>query len=763
MALRVLFLNPEAALGGAERCLEDLAVSFTQRPEHEVICSALLLSPGPLADRLRKAGVPTEVFALPEFWAGLGEKGQPGLWKRPRFLLTQLLSLWRWSQVLKQRVAQLSPDVIHSNGIKTHLLWGLATLTSPLTNGRGDVPVVWHVHDFLTSRRFSRALLRFFSRKAYAAVANSTATLERAQSVLRCALLRIYNGVSEEPSSIKRPTELASCRIGLVATYAKWKGHDLFFEAIAKLKKQKKTKGLKFYVIGGPIYRSAGSQWSEAELTAQIAALEVDELVKLVPFTESQDELYAGLDIVVNASTAPEPFGRTVVEAMARGKAVIVPRHGGITEIARHEMEGLHFAPEDAFDLAAAIERLAAEAPFRKRLGAAARERVAQAFSTPALLPRWRDLYRQAVGLDASPTVLVATGFPEDGWHSMRNVALNLFGSFENETALGWTPHLFGPSLGRAPRLWDRRLRYPAWMPERDVLVLLDHSYADCIVALRSKFKIIIVAVNDFYFLHTKHWANAVVRNRILEGLKLADVRIAISESVREEGKKYGVQIEETILYGAEPPPRSTEAIERLHGCLVHVGGTAPRKGVEKLFSVLKALPETFFLVQVGSPFTAEQRARLKRMRLLSRVRETGFQTTAQVWDWYRRAHAVVIPSLYEGFSLPAVEARRTGAPVFLNEGTPAYEVLREDPGTVALPFTAVGRGGADGRAALDAVVSHMLKTGPRDIPFALGTYFDWTRVANDYADVIENFMAPHPALSSRHRKPDNARRRSAK
>ena len=658
MALRVLFLNPEAALGGAERCLEDLATSFADRPELEVTPSALLLAHGPLVDRLRKAGVPTEVFPLPEFWAGLGEKGLPDLSKRPWVIAAHLVDLWRWTNALKQRAAELTPDVIHSNGIKTHLLWGLATLRAPLANGSGNVPVIWHVHDFLTSRRFSRALLRWFSRRAYAAVTNSTATLERAQSVLRCSLLRIYNGVSaidiNRASTVKRPTDLASLRIGLVATYAKWKGHDLFFEAIAKLKKEKKTKGLKFYVVGGPIYRSAGSQWSEAELNDHIAALDIEGLVRLVPFTESQEVLYAGLDVVVNASTSPEPFGRTVVEAMARGKAVIIPRHGGITEIARHEMEGLHFAPEDAFELAAAIERLADDALLRKRLGAAARERVEQNFSTPTLLPRWRDLYRQAVGLVASPTVLVATGYPEDGWHSMRNVALNLFHSFENEMALDWTPHLFGPSLGRAPRLWDRRLRYPAWMPERDVLVLLDHSYADCIVRLRSRFKIIVVAVNDFYFMHTKNWRNAVVRNRILEGIRLADVRVAISEAVREEGKRFNVDIGEVILYGAEPPPQSSltaEVIERLHGCLVHVGGTAPRKGMENLFPLLQALPETYFLVQVGARFTPEQKAKLKSMNLLSRG---GTSPILARWSESRSPARAIAGSCFS--ALPSVQ-----------------------------------------------------------------------------------------------------------
>ena len=47
--------------------------------------------------------------------------------------------------------------------------------------------------------------------------------------------------------------------------------------------------------------------------------------MKLVPF---QQRLAAGVpcgtDIVVHASTKPEPFGRTIVEAMACGRAAIV-------------------------------------------------------------------------------------------------------------------------------------------------------------------------------------------------------------------------------------------------------------------------------------------------------------------------------------------------------------------------------------------------------------------------------------------------------
>ncbi len=743
MALRVLFLNPEANLGGAERCLEDLAIEFVSNKRHEITPCVLTLSAGILVDRLRKAGVETEFFPLPPFWAALGENGHRGLWQHPLFFITQVVVLFRWTQRLREKVSTMAPDVIHSNGIKTHLLWGLCSLRSTLSNGNGEIPTIWHIHDFLTSRRFSRALLRWFSRKAFVSVANSSATLEKAHSVLRCSLLRIYNGVSVATTvSKKKAVEHATCRIGLVATYARWKGHDLFFEAIAQLKRQKKTKGLKFFVVGGPIYRSAGSQWTEEELKKQLQHLDIESLVTLVPFTASLDKVYDALDVVVNASVEPEPFGRTIAEAMIRGKSVILPAHGGVTEIARHEIEGLHFIPADAYALADAIDCLGNNAPLRRKMGALAKERAERCFSTTELAKNWTEIYRQAVGLDARPSVLVATGFCEDGWHSMRNVASQLFNAFENEPGLEWTPYLFGPSLGRKPRLWDRRLRYPAWMPKRKVLCLLDHSYADCIVSLRSSFEKIVVVVNDFYFLHTQTPLNAVVRSRILKGIQLADVRVAISEAVRTEGKKWGVTFEDTILYGAQPPCPPQVSVERQHGCLVHVGGTTPRKGIEKLLTLLTLLPENYFLVQVGSHFTAQQRAWIKRHKLQSRVRETGGQSNEEVWNWYRRAHAVLIPSFYEGFSLPAIEARRTGAPVFLNANTPAYEVLRTDAGTTAVSFQDLSFAN-DARAhnARNSLISGILSTPLADVPFTLAPYFDWQRVGSDYSDLVNSIL----------------------
>ena len=51
------------------------------------------------------------------------------------------------------------------------------------------------------------------------------------------------------------------------------------------------------------------------------------------------------LDIVVHASTEPEPFGLTIAEGMASGRAVIVSAAGGAAEIVQDGVDALTCAP----------------------------------------------------------------------------------------------------------------------------------------------------------------------------------------------------------------------------------------------------------------------------------------------------------------------------------------------------------------------------------------------------------------------------------
>src|SRR5206468_3993322 len=102
-------------------------------------------------------------------------------------------------------------------------------------------------------------------------------------------------------------------------------------------------------------------------------------------FQSSTAPVYSALDIAVHASTRPEPFGRSIVEAMATGKATVVANAGGAAELIRPGHDALAVPPGDVAALADAILRLAADTGLRQRLGVNARATVEERFNRPRL------------------------------------------------------------------------------------------------------------------------------------------------------------------------------------------------------------------------------------------------------------------------------------------------------------------------------------------------------------------------------------------
>jgi glycosyltransferase involved in cell wall biosynthesis len=75
---------------------------------------------------------------------------------------------------------------------------------------------------------------------------------------------------------------------------------------------------------------------------------------------------------------------------MACGLPVVAAAHGGLLDIVDDGVSGVLFAPRDAAALAAALQRLADDAPLRARLGAAGAQRQAARFSLSAQVAQTR-------------------------------------------------------------------------------------------------------------------------------------------------------------------------------------------------------------------------------------------------------------------------------------------------------------------------------------------------------------------------------------
>jgi glycosyltransferase involved in cell wall biosynthesis len=340
---------------------------------------------------------------MPAVLAGAGDSTMIGSVARPSRLRLAARSARasaaaaRYALQLRRCIRQLKPDLVHSNGNKFHLL-------SRLALGR-SWPVVWHIHDFLGERPLLRRIVRRVAGGVCGAVAVSEAVARDARPLLdnvpievilnAVDIERFAPGVGDGPALDRLaglPAANRLLRIGLVATYARWKGQEVFLDAVTKLPADLPAR---CYIIGGPIYQTAGSQFTEAQLRQAIAARGLERRVGLIGFQTDTPAIYRALDIVVHASTRPEPFGLTIAEAMACGRPVIVAAAGGAAELFTEGRDALGVAPGDAASLAAAMGRLAEDVNFRQHMSAAARQTALTRFSRDRLGPQLLAAYHR--------------------------------------------------------------------------------------------------------------------------------------------------------------------------------------------------------------------------------------------------------------------------------------------------------------------------------------------------------------------------------
>lgn len=110
-------------------------------------------------------------------------------------------------------------------------------------------------------------------------------------------------------------------------------------------------------------------------LTRRAAAAKQPQRIQFAGWTDAEAFL-AQVDVVVVPSLWHEPFARSVIEAQARGLAVIASRRGGLTEMLDDGVEGLLFEPGEPHSLTQAVDRMLADPPLVRRMGEAAYERA---------------------------------------------------------------------------------------------------------------------------------------------------------------------------------------------------------------------------------------------------------------------------------------------------------------------------------------------------------------------------------------------------
>lgn len=370
---RVLFLTHVGDPGGAELKMLDLCRVMRGRAE------VMLFQHGSLEDILRRDQLPVSVRPMPSTARDVRKEGGMGS------ILRAVPGVLSMIQAVARKGRQF--DVVVCFSQKSFVL---AALAKPFMRR----PILWFMNDILSPEHFSRTLIRLLvvlSRYGADHVAvNSEASLRawREAGGRAHAVSVIYPGIQDEQvaSQLRDSLRIAHYKrqyspdakplIGMFGRIGRWKGQDVFLRAIARL------PDVRAVIVGGALFDEQAYERKIRDLAVELG---LEGRVKFVGHVSDVMTLMAACDVVAHCSTAPEPFGLVIAEAMLAGTPVIASDAGGAREIVTSEDTGQLTPLNDHEALAAAIERYLANPQWARQIAQKATTRARDKFSGAAM------------------------------------------------------------------------------------------------------------------------------------------------------------------------------------------------------------------------------------------------------------------------------------------------------------------------------------------------------------------------------------------
>jgi len=374
--MRIVHLISGLGEGGAETTLWRLVRGMDPALfSNHVVC---LREEGPLAPRIRDAGVPVDALGM-----GAGTPSVGGTCRLIRFLRDR-------------RPAVLQTWLYH------------ADLAGVLAGTLAGVPsILWNIRcadmDLTRYRRTSRLAVRAcagLSRVPRAIVVNSGAG-QRHHQILGYRprqWIRIPNGVDTDAfrpdrdarASVRADLRLApeTALVGLIARFDPMKDHGGFLKAATIVAAG--NAGAHFVLAG------AGVDDANRDLTSVVHASGLAGRVHLLGARSDIPRITAALDVAVSSSIS-EGFSNVLIEAMACGVPCVATDAGDSRVIVGNT--GSIVPPGDPAALAAAISgMLRRQGAERAALSDAARRRAHDEFGLERMVRRYEELYSSCLG-----------------------------------------------------------------------------------------------------------------------------------------------------------------------------------------------------------------------------------------------------------------------------------------------------------------------------------------------------------------------------
>lgn len=395
--LRVLYLHPAAAFGGASKSLIELYAILRAKE----VTGVVLTPRGSVEEAFRAGGFDVRITkGLSQF-----DNTRYGYYRRLRWLIVlRELFLLPFSLAALWRLRHETFDLIHLNEVT---LLPLGILAKHLLR----VPLIVHVRSLQRKPQEgvrSRWLNRLLRSHADAVVPiDYTVAATLAEDL---SLTVIHNGLKVSKSTeLVRSDEDQVVQVGFLGVLIPLKGIFELLEAMRILKARgvrirclvagenaRQLSGIQAWVMG----KLGFARDVRAELEAFIHQEGLEEAVQLLGFVSDVRQIYPQLDILCFPSHL-DAAGRPVFEAAFYAIPSIVAVQNPLPDAILHEVTGLAIPRPNPELIADALQKLVEDPAARRRMGQQARAWVEQTFSIEANAERMLELYQHVLSRSA--------------------------------------------------------------------------------------------------------------------------------------------------------------------------------------------------------------------------------------------------------------------------------------------------------------------------------------------------------------------------
>jgi len=371
----ILMLHSTSDLYGASRIFLQTAEILKS---HGARIEVYLTEPGPLSTSL-------EAIEIPVHFTRLGILRRKYI--HPTGIINRIYFTFKATLVLIRFIRSHQIDLVYNNA--TSVLSGIFAAKVTRTKH------IWHIHEIIATPKlfasFTAYLMHaasevniFVSEATMAHWLKVSPTLGRKDKAIR-----IYNGVASVDNNSSRD-EIRSeafrhfnitvpesfVIVGMIGRINPWKGQGYFIEIARQL--IQKFKMVHFVMAGDPF---PGYEYIQEELYKRINQTDLRPYFTDLGYQKDNHNFFNLIDMLIVPSTLPDPLPTVVLEAMAHSKPVIGTRHGGITEMIRHQETGLLIAPNDAQQSAEVLLPLVQDKQLQQQYGEAGNKLLKASFS----------------------------------------------------------------------------------------------------------------------------------------------------------------------------------------------------------------------------------------------------------------------------------------------------------------------------------------------------------------------------------------------